>query len=119
MFLFNARGAGCCDIFCVSTDCLQSSDTNIDKRAASLSRALERNTTLHTLNLSGECAANLGVFDFVAACVILHGLDQGLCCDLLCLLSEFRLCFCSMRGARVVVIVFASPLTACNHQTQT
>ena len=74
MYLFNAKGAGFCDSFCVSTDCLQSSDTNIDDAgAASLSGALERNTALHTLYLSGECAANRGVFDCVA-CVFLHGL---------------------------------------------
>ncbi len=35
---------------------------------------------------------------------------------MICFCAGF-VCFCSMRGPRVVLIVFASPLTAFNHQT--
>ncbi len=62
-FVCSVRGARVVVIvFCVSADCFQSSDSNIkDAGAASLFGALERNTTLHTLDLSSECSGNLGV----------------------------------------------------------
>jgi hypothetical protein len=56
LFLFCARGVGCVYVVCLSTEHLRSSGNEIeDSGIEALARALEKNTTLQSLDLAGEC----------------------------------------------------------------
>ena len=73
MILYCGGSAGCCDCYIASTNLVQSPDLDIsDAGAASLSRALERNTALRTLSFSGEYSKLE-----LEACAFLHFLVQG------------------------------------------
>jgi hypothetical protein len=57
LFLVSVRGVGPVHVVCLSTEPLRSSDNEIEGGGAvALAGALEKNTTLQSLNLAGECA---------------------------------------------------------------
>ena len=105
-----------CIFFCVRTQPPPSSDNGIGAEgAAAVCRALEKNTTLQSLNLQSECAAVfLRLFCVVFVLFVFEG---GLLLYWLYLQCLVDFGFArGLWGVHMVCMLFASALTLLRHQ---